>query len=198
MAVQLCNTWYVVYVFIILAHPIIRMISYISCTSGWFRWFTDAIEDLPHSRHQDRHKKTASGELIISFKTATRGVALKNAWQLFATKLHHPEMATFKIWGKNGGTKTGSIGLGSKDVVSLALSLSLFRVQHVLKSKPLSGTSHPRSQYYMNHHEPICSNLSWKKISPPVQCPALPPWYPSGFGMDLGPFYAAGHKKVNS
>ena len=44
--------------------------------------------------------------------------------------------------------------------LSLSLSFSLFRVQHVLKSKPLSGTWHQRSQHYMNHHEPSCSNLS--------------------------------------
>ena len=113
--------------------------------------------------------------------------------QLFATRLHHPQKATFKIWGKNGGTKTGSIGLGSKkDVVSLSLSFSLFRVQHVLKSKPLSGTWHQRSQHYMNHHEPSCSNLSWKKISLPVQCPALPPMVsmvPTRIWHGFGPFF---------
>lgn len=162
MAVQLCNTWYVVYVFIILAHPIIRMISYISCTSGWFRWFTDAIEDLPHSRHQDRHKKTASGELIISFKTATRGVALKNAWSVQPTVCH--QIAS----SKNGNIQNLRKKWRDKNWINriglkrccLSLSLSLFRVQHVLKSKPLSGTWHQRSQYCMNHHEPICSNLS--------------------------------------
>ena len=195
MAVQSCNTWYVVYAFIILAHPII-MVSYISCTSGWFRWFTDAIEDLPHSRHQDRHKKKLLvSYVIISFKTATRGVAPKNAWSVQPTVCH--QIAS----SKNGNIQNlrkkwrdknwiNRIGL-KRCCFSLSLSFSLFRVQHLLKSKPLSGTWHQRSQHYMNHHEPSCSNLSWKKISLPVQCPALPPWYPwyqPGFGMDLGPF----------
>ena len=80
--------------------------------------------------------------------------------QLFATRLHHPQKATFKIWGKNGGTKTGSIGLGSKDVVSL--SLSLFLAFSCSTCSQIQTTKWNMASKITTLHEP-----SWTKLFKP-------------------------------
>lgn len=195
MAVQLCNTWYVdvrslkPHGFVHFVHE--RVVQVV-------HWCNRRPSPLSPSR--PTQKKSFWWANYFLQNTDARRRAEKC---MVCTTNCLPPNCIIQKWQhskfeeKMEGQKLDQSDWAQK-MLSLSLSLSLFRVQHVLKSKPLSGTSHPRSQYYMNHHEPICSNLSWTKISPPVQCPALPPWYPSGFGMDLGPFYAAGHKKVNS
>ena len=73
----------------------------------------------------------------------------------------------------------------------LSLSLSCSTCSQI---QQLSERWHQKSQDCMNHHEPSCSNLSWKKhASSPVS--STPPWYQPGFGMDLGPFMQQGIRK---
>ena len=135
----------------------------------------------------DTKKQLRVSYVIISFKTATRGVALKNAWSVQPNCMMSSKNGNIQNLRKKWRDKNWINRIGLK---RCCLSLSLFlafscstcsQIQTII-----SGTWHQRSQHCMNHHEPICSNLSWKNkhLQSSVQ------HFPHGTNQDLAWIWA--------